>query len=98
MHGVWMRVAITVLAPATLFAAGQPYYDRTHPSRIFNEPRNYRIFLPANYETSGKRYPVIYYFHGHSDRYTLEHYDKGQDTVPKIAGFVAKHDTIVVAA
>ncbi len=45
-----------------------------------------------------RRYPVIYYFHGHSDRYTLEKYDNGQDTVPKIAAFVAAHDCIVVAA
>jgi pimeloyl-ACP methyl ester carboxylesterase len=41
---------------------------------------------------------VIYYFHGHSDRYTLEKYDEGHDTVPKIAAFVAAHDVIVVAA
>src|SRR5262249_38296292 len=64
----------------------------------FHESRNYRIFLPHKYSASDTRYPVIYYFHGHSDRYTLEHYDKGLDTVPKIAAFVAAHDVIVVAA
>ena len=45
----------------------------------------------------GSSYPVIYYFHGHSDRYTLEAYDKGLDTVPKIVNFVRNHDVIVVA-
>jgi pimeloyl-ACP methyl ester carboxylesterase len=40
---------------------------------------------------------VIYYFHGHSDRYTLEKYDNGTDTIPKMADFVAHHDAIVVS-
>lgn len=73
------------------------HQDATYPSRIFAESRNYRIFLPKDYQSSSKHYGVIYYFHGHSDRYTLEHYDKGQDTVPKIESFVAAHDVIVVA-
>ena len=39
---------------------------------------------------------MIYYFHGHSDRYTVENYDNGIDTIPKMADWVAKHDAIVV--
>jgi enterochelin esterase-like enzyme len=73
------------------------FFDRTHVSKVFGEARNYRIFLPPDYESSGKAYPVIYYFHGHSDRYTLEKYDNGEDTVPKIASFVSTHPVIVVA-
>ena len=79
-------------------SAGQPFYDRTHPSKVFGEARNYRILLPPDYETSGKSYPVIYYFHGHSDRYTVEKYDNGTDTIPKMVTFVSKHDVIVVCA
>ena len=59
--------------------------------------RHYRIFLPSNYDAVSTRYPVIYYLHGHSDRYTLEDYDHGEDTVPKICRFVATHAVIVVA-
>jgi len=77
--------------------AAVPYVDATHPSKVMGESRHYRLFLPPNYKRSGKRYPVIYYFHGHSDRYTLEKYDDGKDTVPKIAAFVGGHDVIVVA-
>ena len=77
--------------------AAQPYNDRSHHSKVFGESRNYRVFLPPAYDASHQRYPVIYYFHGHSDRYTLEKYDNGLDTVPKIAAFVALHDAIVVA-
>ncbi len=76
---------------------GATFYDRIHYSEVFGEHRNYRLFLPRDYETSGKSYPVLYYFHGHSDRYTLEHYDNGTVTVPKIADYVSQHDLIVVA-
>ena len=88
---------VSVLFVATLLAGDQPFYDRTHPSRVFGEARHYRIFLPPAYQTAGKHYPVIYYFHGSGDRYTLEKYDNGLDTVPKISTFVATHDVIVVA-
>lgn len=88
---------MSLLLPMVV-AAAQPYSDRHHDSKVFGESRSYRIFLPPSYEISDKRYPVIYYFHGHSDRYTLEKYDEGRDTAPKIAAFVAAHDVIVVAA
>jgi hypothetical protein len=71
--------------------------DREFASRVFGGNRQYRIFLPADYDSVQTRYPVIYYFHGHSDRYTLEDYDHGQDTVPKICRYVADHPVIVVA-
>ncbi len=78
-------------------AEQRPFYDRTHESAVLGGPRTYRLFLPASYDAGLKRYPVVYYFHGHSDRYTLEHYDQGKDTVPRIAAFVAAHDLIVVS-
>ena len=89
--------AVCLLLAAFSAWGAQPFLDRTHPSKIFAGPRHYRIFLPPDYGTSAKAYPVVYYFHGHSDRYTLEKYDNGTDTVPKIAAFVAGHDLIVVA-
>lgn len=92
-----MRLVVCLLLYACLGLAASPFSDRRHFSKTFNEERNYRIFLPAGYETSNKRYPVIYYCHGHSDRYTLEKYDNGSDTVPKIASFAATHDVIVVS-
>src|SRR5688500_1885301 len=77
--------------------ASPAYLDKSFASEVFGAPRHFRIFLPPRYDSSEARYPVIYYFHGHSDRYTLEHYDNGEDTVPKIAKFVADNDVIVVA-
>ena len=91
-----MRLVVCALICAAAHAAS-PFSDHRHFSKVFNEYRTYRIFLPQAYDTAARRYPVIYYFHGHSDRYTLEKYDNGADTVPKIADFVAHHDVIVVA-
>jgi poly(3-hydroxybutyrate) depolymerase len=79
-----MKILAGLILGATVLSAAQPYYDRTHPSKIFAADRNYRIFLPPTYNDSARSYPVIYYFHGHSDRYTLEKYDNGLDTVPRL--------------
>ena len=92
-----MRFVLCFLFLLVPLIAQQPFFDRTHPSKVFGHARNYRILLPPAYEISDKRYPVIYYFHGHSDRYTLEHYDQGKDTIPKMADYVAGHDVIVVS-
>ncbi|NWG14754.1 MAG: hypothetical protein HXY20_14610 [Acidobacteria bacterium] len=91
--GLWVFLFATALPSL----ARQGFYDRSHFSEVFGEMRNYRIFLPPGYEAGAKAYPVIYYFHGHSDRYTLERYDDGADTVPKIMDFVAGNDVIVVS-
>jgi pimeloyl-ACP methyl ester carboxylesterase len=74
----------------------RPFHDLTHVSRVFGQPRSYRVILPPDYATSGKSYPVIYFFHGHSDRYTLEHYDGGTDFIPKMVDYAGARDVIVV--
>ena len=96
-----MRWVVPIVLALTLSGSAEvayrPFLDCTHPSKVFGEARHYRIFLPPDYNSSTQAYPVIYYFHGHSDRYTLEKYDDGKDTIPKISAFVATHPVIVVA-
>jgi hypothetical protein len=78
--------------------------DRTHASQTMHEDRQYRIFLPPAYPTSLKRYPVIYFFHGWSERSNQSafqrsgmNYDEGTDFGgDNISNFVASHDVIVV--
>ena len=95
---VYFNLPLALLAICASAEAGPAaYLDRTFDSQVFGTERQYRLFLPADYDSSEKRYPVIYYCHGHSDRYTLSKYDDGKDTVPKIARFVAQNDVIVVA-
>lgn len=82
--------------PTHVQAEVKDYYDRSHYSPSFGELRHYRIILPRDYETSGKHYPVIYYFHGHSGRYKGEQYDNGQVFLPDMIDFVHKNDVLVV--
>ena len=46
--------------------------DKSHFSKVFNREKTYRIFLPDDYGTSQKRYPVIYYFHGNTGSHQLD--------------------------
>ena len=78
--------------------------DSRHYSNVFGEMRNYRIFLPPDYfDNPRKKYPVIYFMHGWSQRYfgdggrsmrslIKEMQNKGDN----IAKFVSAHDVIVV--
>ena len=78
--------------------------DSGHYSIVFGETRNYRIFLPPHYfDNPPKKYPVIYFMHGWSQRYFgdggqgFEEFDKGdQNKGDNIAKFVSGHDVIVV--
>lgn len=38
--------------------------EGTYPSAIAGQDVSYRVYLPPCYETSGKRYPVLYMMHG----------------------------------
>lgn len=78
--------------------------DSGHYSSVFGEIRNYRIFLPPGYnENPQNRYPVIYFYHGWSQRYFgsgpdgYNHFEKGDDNGgDNIADFVSKNEVIVV--
>jgi len=65
-----MRRLFLLAAFALAVRGAEPLIlDESHESKVFGETRRYRIFLPPDYSTSGKRYPVIYWFHGWSERY-----------------------------
>ena len=72
--------------------------DSRHYSNVFGEVRNYRIFLPPGYfDNAQKNYPVIYFYHGWSQRYFGSSYDKeNENNGDNIANFVSNHDVIVV--
>lgn len=77
--------------------------DKKHFSSVFGEERNYRVFLPAGYDANTTdRYPVIYFFHGWSERYNRPPrggpgYDSGTEYGgDTIARFTAQNRVIVV--
>src|SRR5690242_12343434 len=65
---------------------GVTIIDSEHYSDVFGEIRNYRIFLPPHYfDSAEKKYAVIYFLHGWSQRYfgdggqEYAEFDKGND-------------------
>jgi poly(3-hydroxybutyrate) depolymerase len=78
--------------------------DKHHYSEVLGEIRNYRVFLPPSYEVKPeKRYPVIYYYHGWSQRYfgSVSGFQADQGNSndgDNIANFVARNEVIVVKA
>ena len=59
---------ICLFAPAFLFAQGSKVSDNlSMPSKILKMDRKYAIYLPADYDASGRSYPVLYLLHGSGD-------------------------------
>ncbi|HEY5499421.1 MAG TPA: alpha/beta hydrolase-fold protein [Bacteroidales bacterium] len=54
---------------STLFAqiGGKVSDNLSMPSKILKMDRKYAIYLPPDYETSGRSYPVLYLLHGAGD-------------------------------
>ena len=62
---------VIFLMPMLLSAQSGKVFDQlTLPSEILKMERNYAIYLPPDYETSKRQYPVLYLLHGMSDDQT----------------------------
>ena len=108
-HKIGQMALLLALGWSVTGFAGDPkdvtIMDGRHYSNVFGETRNYRAFLPPGYAAHPeKRYPVIYFYHGWSQRYfgssnPYGDFDKGNENGgDNIANFVADHDVIVVKA
>ncbi|WP_353720494.1 alpha/beta hydrolase-fold protein [Dyadobacter sp. 676] len=72
LHPCIIRVFVAIILLASTTVQGQqpvPYQDLTHDSEVFGHKKHYRLYLPAGYGQSTKRYPVIYFFHGWGGRH-----------------------------
>jgi enterochelin esterase-like enzyme len=57
-----------MLMPASSFAQqGIVLESRTMPSTILGEDVRHTVYLPPDYETSDRYYPIVYLLHGYSD-------------------------------
>jgi S-formylglutathione hydrolase FrmB len=63
---------IILFFPTLLTAqhAGKVLEGKTIKSTILGKDVRYSIYLPADYETSGRKYPIVYLLHGYSDNET----------------------------
>lgn len=64
-----LGVTLFLFVSSLLFAqsGGKVSDNLSLPSKILKMDRKYAIYLPADYETSGRSYPVLYLLHGSGD-------------------------------
>jgi poly(3-hydroxybutyrate) depolymerase len=102
-------VAMIFTAESSAAYSGQDsvtIIDSKHYSSVFGEIRNYRVFLPPGYFNNPlKRYPVIYFYHGWSQRFFgsgpdgYNHFERDDDNKgDNIDAFVSANEVIVVKA
>lgn len=59
-----------MLSQISLAQTGTVYDDLSMTSKILNMERKYAVYLPPDYETSSRSYPVLYLLHGGGDDQT----------------------------
>jgi predicted alpha/beta superfamily hydrolase len=65
----------TILTLLLLISLGSAFKDHQHYSKTFDVVRDFRVFIPADYDSGGtKTYPVIYYCHGCGGTYESDQY------------------------
>lgn len=71
MKKIAFGLILSLIYSFTVFSqASKVYENLSLPSKILNMERKYAIYLPANYETSQRNYPVLYLLHGGGDDQT----------------------------
>jgi len=66
-----MAFVLLLLLPFMLLAqSGKVYDNLSLTSKILKGDRKFAIYLPPDYETSGRTYPVLYLLHGAGDDHT----------------------------
>ncbi len=71
MKKITIILTLWLICSFTAFSQLSKVYENlTLPSKILNMDRKYAIYLPANYETSQRSYPVLYLLHGAGDDQT----------------------------
>ena len=68
LKSFFLGIILTLALSSQLFAQGGKVSDNlSMESKILKMDRKYAIYLPADYETSGRSYPVLYLLHGSGD-------------------------------
>lgn len=63
-------ILILILPSLLMAQAGKIFDNLTLKSKILNMDRKYSVYLPPDYETSNRSYPVLYLLHGGGDDQT----------------------------
>ncbi len=95
-------IACLSLSSLKMYAGEVVIIDAQHYSHVLGEMRKYRILLPPDYdENPDKKYPVVYFYHGWSQRYfgslVRNEKDQSKRTIDDdLVALVAQHSLIVV--
>ncbi|HEY5507519.1 MAG TPA: alpha/beta hydrolase-fold protein [Paludibacter sp.] len=64
-------IVLTIVFPAIMIAqTGKVFDNLSFKSKILKMDRKFSVYLPADYETSNRSYPVLYLLHGSGDDQT----------------------------
>jgi enterochelin esterase-like enzyme len=65
------KILLLLVIPVALMAqSGKVFDNLSMPSKILKGDRRYAVYLPPDYETSQRSYPVLYLLHGGGDDQT----------------------------
>jgi len=70
MKKISLLLAVVFMAIPVFAQTGKVYDNLSMTSKILNMDRKYAIYLPPDYETSQRSYPVLYLLHGGGDDQT----------------------------
>lgn len=67
MKTLFLMFAGLLISSACFSQGGKVFDNLTMPSKILKSERKYAVYLPHDYETSQRSYPVLYLLHGAGD-------------------------------
>ena len=71
MYNIFRLLILSFLTVNIAFSQTGKVFDQlSHNSKILNTARNFAVYLPPDYETSQRSYPVLYLLHGAGDDQT----------------------------
>lgn len=70
VKGIVTLLLLVAFSTAVLGQNGRVFDDLSMTSKILKQQRRYAIYLPADYETSSRSYPVLYLLQGRHDDHT----------------------------
>ena len=70
MRKLSVCIALLFLSTAVFAQSGKVYDDLSVPSKILKMDRKFAVYLPPDFETSTRSYPVLYLLHGSGDDQT----------------------------
>jgi len=70
MKNQLLFLAAFLLSTSLIAQTGKVYDNQTLPSKILKSDRKYAVYLPPDYESSQRSYPVLYLLHGAGDDQT----------------------------